>query len=269
MVLSIFIKALAIYFIVTVIVYFIQEKIVFVPFKHLIITPDKLNMKYEDILLKSQDGVKIHGWYFENKGADYTILFLHGNAGNISHRLENVKKLLDTGFSVFIIDYRGYGKSEGKPAEQGVYSDAIAAYNFLINEKKVDKEKIVIFGRSLGGAIATHLATLKECQALIIESTLLSAKEVAKSIFPYKFFYFVTKDMFNNEKKINKVKVPVLFIHGKNDEIIPFYHGKKLYEIFKGKKAFYELKGRHNDTYTLQEKEYFKVIKDFVYKFEI
>lgn len=226
----------------------------------------------EDCTFQTEDGVRLHGWFAralseQNIEAEplRTLLFCHGNAGNITHRTANIAYLVQLGINVFIFDYRGYGKSEGKPDEQGLYADALAAYEYLLSRGDVDKEKIVFFGRSLGGAVAVDLATKRPCEKLIVESTFTSVKDMSKSIFGALPVHYLVKTQFDSLSKIGTIQVPLLFIHGNRDTIVPFELGKRLFAAANEPKTFYEIQGAdHNDTYEVGGKEYFERLSRFI-----
>jgi len=207
----------------------------------------------------------LHGWLYKDDDPIATLLWCHGNAGNISHRLDNLAKLTDLPVNVFIFDYRGYGKSSGSPDEEGVYRDAEAAYDYLVKRDDIDPNRIVLFGRSLGGAVAVDLATKRDCAALILESTFTSAKDMARNAFAGLPLDFVIKSKFNSRRKISRLNLPILFLHGTSDDIVPFRLGRDLFQAANEPKEFVEIPGAgHNDTYIIGGPTYFRQIGDFV-----
>jgi len=170
------------------------------------------------------------------------------------------------GFNVFIFDYRGYGLSDGVISEMGTYSDAEAAWNYVLNEKQITPDNIIIFGRSLGAAIAVDLSTKQNPAALIMESSFSSVQDLASQIYPFLPVRWLSRFHYNNYEKIQKINCPVLFIHSRNDEIIPFSHGEKLYNTANQPKQFLEIRGSHNDGFIVSEKKYISGIKDFLVK---
>ena len=245
-------------------IYFFQSKMVFFPLKKIDYTPNDIGLKYEEIIFESFDKTRLYGWFIPAKNAKATILFLHGNAGNISHRLESIKIFNKLGLNVFIFDYRGYGKSEGKINEKNCYKDASSAYKYLLENKSLKEKDIIIFGRSLGGSIAAYLASKTKSKALIIESTFTSAKELAKDIYSFLIPSFVIRYSFNTAKYLKNVKSPVLIIHSKDDEIISFKHGKTLYEIANEPKKMLVIKGDHNYGFVLSKDIYIKGLEEFL-----
>jgi len=248
--------------------YFFYPKIenffIFYPDPSLETVPTDWGLNYEDVSFEASDGTKLHGWFFPLPDKEPTILFCHGNAGNISHRIENVKLLVDYGLQVFIYDYRGYGKSGGKPSEAGLYQDGLAAYDYLVERKKIPSSRIIPFGRSLGAAVAMEIATRRDVRSLIIESAFTSTKDMAKSMFLFQLLSPFLPPHYNNLRKIKGITVPKLIIHGETDGIVPFSMGQRLYQAACVPKYFFAINGAgHNDTYFIGGKRYFKIFSDF------
>ncbi len=230
--------------------------------------------RIEDCHFAASDGVKLHGWYctpLRCEGgagvpviAEMVLLWFHGNAGNISYRHDMIRAMVGLPVQVFIIDYRGYGKSEGKPTERGLYLDARAAWDYLINERRVSPDNIVIFGKSLGGAAAVDLASQVEPAGLIVQSSFTSAGDMAATILPFLPRVFLRTKM-DSLSKISQVRCPKLFIHSRADEVVPYELGRRLYEAAPEPKEFYEVKGSpHNSTYIAGGKPYFEALRRFV-----
>ncbi len=242
----------------------IENFFIFYPESEFETLPTDWGLSYEDVFFLSDGEIQIHGWYFPLKPDTPVILFCHGNAGNISHRLENVKLLVDQGLSVLIFDYRGYGKSEGKPTESGLYADGLAAYSFLVGHKHIRPSDIIPFGRSLGSSVAIEIALKRKVRSLIIESAFTSTKDMAKTLFLFRPFSFLMPVHYDNLKKIAAIRVPKLVIHGKRDEIVPFHMGERLYQAAPKPKRFFPVKGGgHNDTYLIGGRKYFETISAF------
>jgi hypothetical protein len=233
--------------------YVMQPGMVFQPWAELVMTPDAVGLVFEDIRIPVADHESIHAWYFPAKQAEVTVLFCHGNAGNISHRLETAAFLVDQHCNALIFDYRGYGISDGTPSEENVYRDAAAAYAWLTTEKGVPAEQIVIMGRSLGGAVAVDLAARVNCRALILESTFSSAADMARELFPFLPVHLLLRFQFDSVSKIGKVSVPILMVHSPDDEIVPFAFGRKLFAAAPEPKSFVEISGGHNERDYLQD----------------
>lgn len=248
--------------------YFFYPKIenffIFYPDRSLETVPTDWGLNYEDVSFEAGDGTRLHGWFFSLQGKNPCILFCHGNAGNISHRIENVKLLVDYGLQVFIYDYRGYGRSGGRPSETGIYQDGLAACDYLVKRKKISPDRIIIFGRSLGAAVAMEIATKRDIRSLIIESAFTSTKDMAKSMFLFQLLSPFLPPHYNNLEKIRAVTVPKLIIHGEIDEIVPFSMGQRLYQTASDPKYFLPIRGAgHNDTYFVGGNRYFQIFSDF------
>lgn len=240
------------------------ESQVFFPDTAIEQTPVDLNLPFEDIWFTSSDAVRLHGWLIPASSPDYLLLFCHGNAGNISHRLDNVRLLHNRGISVFIFDYRGYGRSQGRINEKGFYLDSEAAYEVARKWAEQNGAKLVVFGRSLGGIAATHLGATKHCDGLILESTFTNMGAMARAHYPLPFAESLLKHRLNALDQIIEVRIPKLFFHGDKDKIVPIKLGRKLFEAAPNPKEFVVLPGAgHNDTYFVGGKDYFKKIERF------
>jgi fermentation-respiration switch protein FrsA (DUF1100 family) len=228
--------------------YFFQTRLIFHPGKLSIDHKFRTVPPRTEVFLKTHDGVTINGLFFPGEDKSKVILYFHGNAGDLSGWQFAAEDLLPSGFSVFIIDYRGYGKSSGSISEGGFYSDAEAAYNFLIRERKLKPDSILIYGRSIGTGVAIDLASKKKCGGLILESAYTSLSTLANEKVPFFFPSLYLKTKFNNRKKLERLKVPVVFFHGTDDTLIPPSHSKVLYDSYNGKKSFLLIEnGQHND----------------------
>jgi fermentation-respiration switch protein FrsA (DUF1100 family) len=244
--------------------YYQQSAMIFYPMSRLDATPVDWGLEYEDVVLQADDGTRLHGWYIPNVDSGRVLLFFHGNAGNISHRGESVEIFHRLGLNVFIIDYRGYGKSEGTPSEAGLYSDARAAWQYLNEKKEFGKDDIVVFGRSLGGAVATNLAAEFQPGALIVESSFSSAKDMAGELFPLISYLVPMRFQFNSLENIQQVRSPLLVLHSPDDEIIPYHLGKKVFQAGNEPKLFVDMKGDHNSGFLLSQPDYEQSIKKFL-----
>ena len=229
------------------------------------VTPEQMNLSYESVDFASDDGTRLHGWFFPPSGTSPVILFCHGNAGNMSHRLENIERLLSHGFGVLIFDYRGYGKSGGTPSRKGIYGDGLAAYDYLVKNRNISPDRIVVFGRSLGAAVGTEIAIKRNVNRLILESAFTSTKGVARTMPMFALLSPFLPAHYNNLEKIKHITVPKLIIHGNSDEIIPFHMGTKLFEAAPEPKTFYVIEGAgHNDTWVVGGHRYFQTLKGFI-----
>lgn len=259
--------AVSIYLLLGVMLFFMQERMIFLPRlpgRQLEATPRDVGFDYVDVNFKTADGLTLHGWYIYARNPRGTVLFLHGNAGNISHRLDSVAIFHELGFNTFIIDYRGYGQSEGKPGEQGTYRDADAAWQHLLTERGEDPARIVVFGRSLGGAVAAWLATKHKPAALIVESSFTSVAEMAAHLYPYVPVRFILRLRYPVIDFVSRITCPVLIVHSRDDEIIPFAMGKALYKAAPGPKAFLELAGDHNSGFLMLPDRYRQKLAEFI-----
>ena len=241
-----------------------QASMLFFPLSGINATPADWGMAYEEVELKTEDGVTIHGWYVPSPGSDKVLLFFHGNAGNISHRGDSLGIFHRLGLNVLIIDYRGYGKSRGKPSEAGLYADARAAWAYLREEKKFDADRIVLFGRSLGGAVAARLATEVKPAALILESTFSSARDVAKEMYPILSKLIILRFAFDTARNVKSITCPVLVMHSPEDEIIPYRLGQRVYKAANAPKTMLQLEGSHNLGFMQSQPEYQQGIRGFL-----
>lgn len=263
--LNIIIVLFCLYIIVCVLGYFAQPFVTYFPSRKIFSTPQTLGLEYEQLNLTTSDGVRISGWFVPAKDAQFTVLYCHGNGGNLSYYLENAAFLNRLNLNCLLFDYRGYGESEGKPTEKGTYLDAEAAINYLVNEKHIAQSKIIIYGWSLGAAVATHLATKVNCAGLAIDGAFTSYTDIAR-----KHFFFLPVKLFAkyNYRTIDYIKdinCPVMISHSRDDETASFKFGKKLFEEAKEPKRFFETAGSHNEAFIqsedIYEKEWLKWIK--------
>ena len=242
---------------------YVEKRGVFFPQKQMDFYPQGKELGFEDISFKTKDNVSLNGWFFRNALARTTLLFFHGNAGNISHRLEKIIFFRDLGLNVFIIDYRGYGKSQGAPSEAGVYNDALAAFDYLSQRQDLDKARIIGYGESLGGAVAIDLALRRPLAGLIVDSSFSSAADMARQYYPFIPSFLLATKM-DSVSKVKDIAVPKLFIHSKDDEIVPFAQAQKLFRAASEPKEFLEIEGDHNGGYATSKTRYLAGIKSFL-----
>jgi len=210
------------------------------------------------VMLKTKDGHDLYGVYLENKSSQYTILYFHGNAEDLGQIMPLLDEYKNQGFSIFSYDYRGFGKSTGRPKEQKLYEDLDIIYNYLISDLNIEPKNIIIHGRSVGGGLATEIASRYNFGGLILESSFTSAFRVLTRIRIYPF------DKYQNINKIKKIKSPVLFIHGLKDKVISSWHGKKLYKMANLPKYYYWVEDAgHNDLIWKDENKYWNTIINF------
>ena len=233
------------------------------PGRELTGTPHDIGMEYRDVTLHTSDDVKIHGWFIPGAGTK-VLLFFHGNAGNISHRLYSIRQFHSLGLSVLIIDYRGYGQSGGRPGEAGMNRDALAAWEYLTGEMETDPGDIILFGRSLGGAVAAKLASRTEPSALIVESAFTSVPDIASELYPWLPARWLSRMRHATRDYVESVRAPVLVIHSRDDEIIPFHHGERIFESAAAPRTLLPLRGSHNDAWLHDEANYINGLRGFL-----
>jgi len=236
--------------------YIFQGKLLFYPTRTLVYYPDAAGLDYEDVYLQTRDGERLHGWYVPHENRRGTLLFFHGNAGNISGRIESIRQFNQLGLDVFIIDYRGYGKSTGRPNEKGLYTDALTAYDYLTLERGIPPDSLIIFGRSLGGSVAAYLASEKPAAALALESTFTSVPDVARGYYPVFPVGLLTRYKLPTIEYLRKFEGPVLIAHSPDDELISYRFGRELYDAVIGPRQFLEMRGGHNDGFFVTGRAY-------------
>ena len=246
LVFSIFAVLFIAYSVLGLALYCMQSHFVYRPAREVYYTPEDLGLDFEDVSFKTSDGVKLSGWYIPAKNSELTVLFCHGNGGNIMHRLDSINLFYELGLSCFIFDYRGYGMSESEPSEQGTYLDAMAAYRWLMDVKNVRPEDTIIFGRSLGASIAAELSSRVKAAGLVIESAFTSYVDIGRKFYPYMPVRWFVKFNYATIDYIGKVDYPVMIIHGREDELVPFVFGVELYEAANKPKKFVGISGCDN-----------------------
>ena len=243
----------------------VESFFIYFPQSNFDFSPEEFRLNYKDAFFNTEEGERLHGWFFPGEKDSPVILHFQGNAGNISHRLDLAQQFLRKGLSVFLFDYRGFGKSSGKPSERGLYMDGLAAWNYLVEKEKIAPERIVLHGHSIGAAVAIEVALQKKVRGLIIESAFTSTKDMAKTLALFSLVSPVLPANYNNLEKIHRVPVPKLIIHGERDEIVPFSMGKRLFDAAGEPKFFYPVKDAgHNDVFVVGGEKYFELLVDFV-----
>lgn len=243
-----------------------EQHQMYAPLRELEATPADAGWGYEDVHLTADDRIRIHGWWVPVERNRGTVLFCHGNAGNISHRLESIAVFRRLGMNVLIFDYRGYGLSEGSPDEEGTYRDAEAAYRYLREERAIPAEEIIIFGRSLGGAVAIELARRAQAAGLICEATFTSAVEMGKLIFPSLPVGLLVRNKYDSISKVGGLELPVLFIHSPEDDLVPYEHGLALFQAAAEPKEFLPIAGGHGDGFLAAGPAYAAGLDSFLKK---
>jgi len=242
-----------------------EQKGIYYPAREINLFPSGVNLDFKDIYLVSADKLKINAWYIPFPKAKFTLLFCHGNAGNLMDRLDKIKLLHNVGLSIFIFDYRGFGRSQGRPDEKGIYLDAQAAYEYLVNSLKLKPAEIILYGESLGSAVVIDLARLRQVKGLIIEGGFSSGKDMAAKIYPF-IPGFIFSNIFDSISKIRNIHAPILFIHGRDDEIVPLNLAYKLYRQANAPKEFLEFPGNHNTFFLDSWREVISRISAFIHK---
>lgn len=248
---------------VAALLYVFQPRFVYFPSRDLDVSPEDIGLEYESVHFTTTDDIRLHGWYVPAADSAATVLFFHGNAGNISHRLDTIRILNQIGLTVFIIDYRGYGLSAGVPSEKGTYKDAESAWRFLTQTRGAPSEQIIVFGRSLGGAIATWLAAEYHPKGLIVESSFTSVSALAKKYYPYLPASVLVRIRYPTIDRIGKVNCPVFVIHSPEDDIVPYPHGQRLFQAAKEPKQFLRITGGHNDGFLVSGTRYIEALMKF------
>lgn len=234
-----------------------QNQLLFLPSSDHVMTPPDMGLSFEDVRISTSDGERLHGWMIRalnetrSQNAEdpaRTILFFHGNAGNISSRVPLARGLAELGYDVLLVDYRGYGRSTGRPTEEGLYEDARAAWQYLTTDRSVPEGDIIIYGRSLGGGPAAWLATQVQARALVLESTFTSVPDIAAHHYPFLPVRWLSRIRFDTASRVGQVGMPVHIIHGRNDEVVPFEHGEALHASARSPKSFTATGDSHNQT---------------------
>ena len=244
---------------------------IFSPSRELTRDPSFYDIPFEDVFFSSTDGVKLHGWYLPHHDPLATLIYFHGNLGNIASCVDELYIMHNQiEANIFIFDYRGYGKSKGRPSEQGIYKDAVAAYEYLVSQKQVASEKLVGFGRSLGGAVAIYLASQKPLGALVVVSTFTSVRDLVNMLFPKWLGWVINlcnPVRLPSIQRVAKLTCPILMLHGAHDTMVPAAVGKKLYNAISNAKMWYNVPGAsHNDTFIRGGKKYWYLLKAFIWK---
>ncbi|MDH3303623.1 MAG: alpha/beta hydrolase [Gammaproteobacteria bacterium] len=254
------------YALLVAVVYFMQGRMLYLPDlpgRTLTLSPADVGMDYHDVFIKTVDGVMLHGW-FVGEQSSRVVLFFHGNAGNISHRLDSIRQFRDLGLAVFIIDYRGYGQSEGRSTERGLYRDADAAWRYLTEDRGIAAANIIVFGRSLGASVASRLAGQHQPLALIVESSFTSVPDIAQDLYPWLPARWLSRLRHATRDYIQNVYCPVLVVHSRDDEIIPFHHGEAIFASANEPRTLLEIRGTHNDGFLRDERTYMEGLRMFL-----
>ena len=260
---AVLLSCMFVLFVVNSYLYIKQPGMVFYPSDDVDVSPNDWGLSFEKVTLSTKDNVKISGWFIPHPQAKKTMLFFHGNGGNISHRGDSLYIFHKLKLNVLIIDYVGYGESDGSPSEQGLYQSADAAWQYLISSKNIKADNIIIFGRSLGGAVAVDLASRVKAGGLILESTFSSVHDIVDIAFPILSPFMYLRYSFDSFSKVKNISVPTLVIHSPEDGVIPFELGVKLFKGINTEKDFLQIRGSHNDGFMQSISSYIPSIRSF------
>jgi len=242
-----------------------QDQLLFQPSSRLLATPDDAGMDYETARLDTDDGETLHGWWIPAADTSRgTLLFFHGNAGNISGRLESVQQFHRLGLNVLIVDYRGYGQSTGSPSEEGIYRDAEACWQYLMEVQNLAPQEVVVFGRSMGGGPATWLTAQHTPGAVILESVFTNVPDIGAHHYSFLPVRALATNQFDNESRVADIDAPTLHIHSREDRVVPFTLGRRVFEAAAESKQFLEIQGGHNDGFLVSADAYLKTIDAFL-----
>ena len=249
-------------------VYASQRRLLYHPTAEIESTPGVVGLGYEDVWLENRLGSRLHGWWVPCDGARLTVLFCHGNGGNVSHRVESLRLFHGLGVSTLVFDYSGYGQSDGSPSETATRADARAAWDWLVREAGVTPERVILFGRSLGGAVAAGLAAELAAEGvqpagLVMESTFTSVGDMGASIYPWLPVRRLVRDRYDSRDTLEGLQLPVLFGHSPDDDVVPFALGRALYESYGGPKTFLPMRGDHNRGYAAMGAAYTEPLDRF------
>lgn len=261
--------SLLVYFGLLALIYFKQESLVFQPAmdRDFRATPASIGLGFDQLTLNTADGETLDAWHVPaTRGtlARGLAIILHGNAGNIGHRLDYLRMFHDLGFASLIIDYRGYGRSSGRASEEGSYMDADTAWNHATRALGYPPGRIVVFGESLGGAVAAHLATTQRPGALVLASTFTSVPDLGTEIYPWLPIRLLSRIRYDSRGRLPLVNAPVLVIHSRQDDVIPFAHGERLFGAARAPKRFMEIEGGHNDGFVFRREAWVRQLDEFL-----
>lgn len=244
------------------------NRFLYYPSRAMVATPARAGIEYEDVYFPAAgDGVRLNAWWVPLAGARGTVLFCHGNGGNISFLVDSIAIYRSIGLNVLAFDYRGYGMSEGTPTEEGTYRDALGAWEYLVREKKADPARILLVGRSLGGAVAAWLGTKRRPGGIVLESTFTNAADVAHYHYPVAPGRLIFGDTYDTLSRLGTIAAPILVVHSPEDEIIPYSMGEELFRHAPGPKEFLVIRGSHNGGFMDSRREYRDGIEGFVKRY--
>lgn len=250
-------------------IYFRQTSLVFLPKidRNFSATPANIGLGFTSLKLTTTDGETLDGWLVPantKRDARGLVIFFHGNAGNIGHRLDYLSMFHDLGLTTLIVDYRGYGRSSGTPSEEGIYLDAAAAWRHATQTLRVPSTRIVLFGESLGGGVATQLASEYRPGALVLASTFTSVPDIGADLYPFFPIRLLARIRYETLERLPLIACPVLVIHSRNDDVIAFKHGQRLFDAARSPKQFLEIEGGHNDGFVFARTDWIRRLDGFL-----
>ena len=259
-------SALLVYGVIVAFTYVFQDRLLYYPSmgREIVVTPSSAGVPYEDLTISTADGEKLNAWWIPVADARGAVLLFHGNAGNISHRIDYALMFRRLGYSTLLVDYRGYGLSTGKPSEDGTYRDADAAWRWLTESRGLKERDIVLFGESLGGGVASWLALRHTPRALVLASTFTAAVDLGAELYAFLPVRLISRFSYDTLSRLAEVRAPVLVVHSPGDDIIPYSHGERLYAAAREPKSFLELSGGHNDGFVFARPEWVSALGKFL-----
>ncbi len=252
------------YLLVILLIFTNQSRLIYFPQQHISDTPSAIGLDYTPVNIPTADGETLYGWWVPAPDAKGTVLFFHGNAGNISHRINYLKMFERLGYNTLLFDYRGYGQSSGAPSESGTYLDAQAVWHYLTETQGIAAEQIVLFGESLGGAVAAWLAAREKPGLLVIASTFTSVPDMAAEIYPFLPVRWLARFHYNTLESLKSVSCPVFIAHSPDDDIVPFEQSQRLLEAAPEPKQFLFLQGGHNSGFIFMQSEWIESLGKFM-----
>jgi fermentation-respiration switch protein FrsA (DUF1100 family) len=225
-------------------------------------------LKYENVSIRSEDGETLHAWWIPADDARRTVLVFHGNAGNISHRIDYARMFRTLGYNTLLVDYRGYGQSTGSPSEEGTYRDAMASWRWLVDTRGLRPAEIVVFGESLGGPVGCWIAAREKPRALVLASTFTSLPDLGAEVYRFLPVRLLSRFKYDTRECLGKVSAPVLVLHSPRDDIVPYAHGEALYAAAREPKHFLQLAGGHNDGFVHTRSEWVKALGEWLARYD-
>ena len=243
-----------------------QDSLVYFPQmgREHVATPASYRLPYEDLSIATEDGEKLHAWWIPAPARRGSVVLFHGNAGNISHRLDYARMFSGLGYDTLLVDYRGYGRSTGSPSEEGTYRDATASWRWLVDTKRIPANEITVFGESLGGAVACWLAERQKPRALVLASTFTSVPDLGSEAYRFLPVRLLSRFKYDTRDCLSRVEAPVLVVHSPRDDIVPYAHGERLYATAREPKSFMKIDGGHNDGFVFMRPEWVKALGEFL-----